>query len=138
MMRKEFTSMKYKHTKKFYDTRYAVYQKEVSRIGGYALKKNEFISGYNALSGESKNVMKDLVYGSKYGTTFKTAMAEYKALKRAGIKGVKLEDLKLITTQDFADAYSVQLSAAYRDLRSKGMAGKDAAFIISQQWFGSK
>ena len=65
ILRKEFTSMKYKHTKKFYDTRYKVYKKEVAKIGGYALKKNEFISGYNALSGESKNVMKDLVYGSK-------------------------------------------------------------------------
>lgn len=130
--------MKYKHTKKFYDTRYKVYKKEVAKIGGYALKKNEFISGYNALSGESKNVMKDLVYGSKYGTTYKTAVAEYRALKSVGIKGIKLEDLKLITTQDFADSYATQLSAAYRDLRSKGVTGKDAANIISQQWFGSK
>ena len=104
--------MKYKHTKKFYNTRYNVYKKEVARIGGYALKKNEFISGYNALSGESKNVMKDLVYASKYGTTYKTAVAEYRALKSVGIKGIKLEELKLITTQDFAESYATQLSAA--------------------------
>lgn len=130
--------MKYKHTKKFYDTRYKIYKKEVAKIGGYALKKNEFISGYNALAGESKNVMKDLVYGSKYGTLYKTAIAEYRALKSAGIKGVKLENLKLITTQDFADSYATQLSAAYRNLRSQGVTGKDAAILISQQWFGSK
>lgn len=129
--------MKYKHTKKFYDERYKTYKREVARIGGYALKKNEFISGYNALAGESKNVMKDLIYGSKYGTTYKTAIAEYRALKSVGIKA-KLEDLKLITTQDFADSYATQLSAAYRDLRSQGVTGKDAALIISQQWFGSK
>lgn len=130
--------MKYKHTKQFYDSRYKTYKKEVAKIGGYALKKNEFISGYNALSGESKNVMKDLVYGSKYGTKYKAAIAEYKALKSVGIKDVKLEELKLITTQDFADSYATQLSAAYRDLRAKGITGKDAATLISQQWFGSK
>lgn len=130
--------MKYKHTKKFYDTRYKIYKKEVARIGGYALNKNEFISGYNALAGESKNVMKDLVYGSKYGTVYKTAVAEHRALKSVGIKGVKLEDLKKMTTQDFADAYATQLSAAYRELRAAGTTGKDAAILISQQWFGSK
>ena len=130
--------MKYKHTKKFYDTRYNIYKKEVAKIGGYALKKNEFISGYNALSGESKNVMKDLVYASKYGTVYKTAVAEHRALKSVGIKGVKLEDLKKMTTQDFADSYATQLSAAYRELRAAGNTGKDAALIISQQWFGSK
>lgn len=130
--------MKYKHTKKFYDIRYKIYKREVAKIGGFALNKNEFISGYNALSGESKNVMKDLVYGSKYGTNYKTALAEHRALRSVGIKGVKLEELKLITTQDFAESYATQLSAAYRDLRSQGVTGKDAATIISQQWFGSK
>lgn len=130
--------MKYKHTKQFYNARYKTYKREVARIGGYALKKNEFISGYNALAGESKNVMKDLVYGSKYGTKYKAAIAEYKALKGAGIRGVKLEDLKLITTQDFADTYAPQLATAYRNLRSQGITGKDAALLISQQWFGSK
>lgn len=129
--------MKYNHSKEFYDTRYKIYKKEVKRIGGYALKKNEFISGYNALAGESKNVMRDLIYGSKYGTSYKTAVAEHKALKSVGIK-TKLEDLKLITTQDFADMYATQLAAGYRDLRSKGITGKDAALLISQQWFGSK
>lgn len=129
--------MKYKHSKKFYDTRYAVYKREVKKIGGFALKKNEFISGYNALSGESKNAMKDLVYGSKYGTSYKTAIAERRALSSVGIKA-KLENLKLMTTQDFADVYATELTKGYRDLRAKGITGKDAALLISQQWFGSK
>lgn len=137
MIREVFILKNYKHSKKFYDTRYKTYKKEVKKIGGFALKKNEFISGYNALSGESKNIMKDLVYGSKYGTSYKTAVAEHKALKAVGIE-TKLEDLKLITTQDFADTYSAELAKGYRDLRSKGITGKDAALIISQQWFGSK
>lgn len=130
--------MKYKHSREFYDSRYRIYKREVARIGGYALKKNEFISGYNALSGETKNVMKELIYGSKYGTKYKYAVAEYQALKSVGIKGVKLEELKLITTQDFAEAYSTQLAKAYRDLRASGITGKDAGILISQQWFGSK
>lgn len=138
ILRKEFISMKYNHTKKFYNEKYKTYKKEVKKIGGYALKKNEFISGYNALAGESKNIMKDLIYGSKYGTKYKFAIAEYRALKSAGIEGVKLEDLKLITTQDFADSYATQLSDAYRNLRSQGITGRDAAILISQQWFGSK
>ena len=136
-MREVYILMKYKHSQKFYDTRYATYKAEVARIGGFALTKNEFTSGYNALAGSSKNPMKDLVYGSKYGTTYKTAVAEHRALKSVGIKGVKLEDLKLMTTQDFADTYTVELNKAYRELRKKGATGKDAADIISQQWFGS-
>ena len=129
--------MKYNHSKAFYNKRYSTYKAKVKALGGTVLKKNEFISAYNAISGDSKNPMKDLVYGSKYGTKYSTAVAEHKALKRAGIK-VKLEDLKTMTTQDFADTYAAQLAAAYRDLRRAGTSGKDAALLISQQWFGSK
>lgn len=129
--------MKYNHSKSFYDTRYKTYKTRVKALGGTVLKKNEFISAYNAISGDSKNPMKDLVYGSKYGTRYSTAVAEHKALKGAGIK-VKLEDLKTMTTQDFAAAYSSELSRAYRDLKAKGTTGKDAKILISQQWFGSK
>lgn len=129
--------MKYNHSKAFYNKRYSTYKAKVKALGGTVLKKNEFISAYNAISGDSKNPMKDLVYGSKYGTKYSTAVAEHKALKGAGIK-VKLEDLKTMTTQDFADTYAAQLAAAYRDLRRAGTSGKDAALLISQQWFGSK
>lgn len=129
--------MKYNHSKKFFDARYATYKKNVKAIGGTMLTKNEFISAYEGLSGETKNIMRDLVYGSKYGTKYNTALAERRALKAAGIK-VKLEDLKTMTTQDFAASYAAELSRAYRDLRSQGITGKDASVIVSQQWFGSK
>ena len=39
---------------------------------------------------------------------------------------------------DFADRYAAELAKAYRELKSKGVAGKDAALLISQQWFGSR
>ena len=128
--------MKYKHTKKFYDAKYKTYKKEVLRIGGHVLKKSEFISGYNALAGESKNIMRDLVYGSKYGTAYKTAVAEHKALAGVGIKA-KLEDLKKMETTDFAKTYASELARAYRAERAKGKSSEDAAAFISQQWFGS-
>lgn len=129
--------MKYNHSKSFYDTRYSIYKARVRAIGGTVLKKNEFISAYNAISGESKNPMKDIVYGSKYGTRYATAVAEHKALKGAGIK-VKLEDLKTMTTQDFAAIYAAELSKAYRELKASGATGAMAKTLISQQWFGSK
>lgn len=127
----------YAHTKKFYDEQYKKYKVEVKKIGGFVLKKNAFEAAYKELQGESKTVLKDLVYGSKYGTNYKTALAEYRALKSVGIK-TSLESLKLSTTQEFADTYASQLAAGYSELKSKGITGKDAALIISQQWFGSK
>lgn len=129
---------KYNHSRSYYNKRYNKYKNEVSKIGGHVLTQNEFEAGYDALKGESSNILKDLIYGSKYGTSYNTALAEYRALKDAGIKGVKLESLKLGTTQDFAATYSAELSAAYSELRKQGKTGKDAKAIISQQWFGSK
>lgn len=131
--------MKYKHSKKFFDDRYAKYKRDVKAIGGTILKKNAFKGAYiGQVEAGSKNPMRDLVYASKYSTSYGTALAEYQALKRAGIKDVRLEELKKITTQDFAEAYSAELSRAYKDLRAKGVSGKDASTIISAQWFGSK
>lgn len=139
MIRKVYILMKYTHSKKFFDKRYAKYKRDVKTIGGTILKKNAFKSAYlGQVEAGSKNPMRDLVYASRYSTSYGTALAEYQALKRAGIKSVKLEELKKITTQDFADAYSAELSKAYRELRSQGITGKDASTIISAQWFGSK
>ena len=129
--------MKSQHSKSFYDTRYAEYKKRVKASGGFILNRNSFESAYEALQGTTKNVMKDLVYSAKYGTNYKTALAEFRALKSVGIKS-SFKDLKLMTTQDFADIYVAELNKGYRDLRAQGITGKDAATIISQQWFGSK
>lgn len=129
--------MKSQHSKSFYDTRYAEYKKRVKASGGFVLSRNSFESAYEALQGTTKNVMKDLVYSAKYGTNYKTALAEFRALKSVGIKS-SFKDLKLMTTQDFADTYVAELNKGYRDLRAQGITGKDAATIISQQWFGSK
>lgn len=139
-MRKVFIMKKnYNHSKEFWNNAYKEYKREVRRIGGFVLKKDAFKSAYNALRDEgSTNIKKDLIYASKYGTKYKTALAEFRSLKNIGIKGIKLEDFKIMTTQDFADTYRAQLADAYRDLRTKGITGKDAQLLISAQWFGSK
>lgn len=129
--------MTYKHSAKFYNEKYNTYRKEVLRIGGTPLNKNTFISAYESLQTETKTVMKDLIYSSKYGTSYKTALAEYQALKRVGLTE-SLKDLKLMTTQDFAAAYSAQLAKAYKDAIRAGATSSGAALLISQQWFGSK
>jgi hypothetical protein len=138
MKKKEFTVMKYKHSKEFWNEKYRNYKSRVRAIGGTALTKDNFKSAYDALAGEgNKQIMRDLVYGSKYSTKYATAVAEHRMLKSAGIE-VKLKELKMMETSDFADRYQSELLAAYRDMKSKGITGKDAKLLISQQWFGSK
>lgn len=140
-MKKEDFIMKknYNHSWEFWNDSYKAYKKEVKKIGGFVLTKAAYKSAYNALKAEgSKNVKKDIVYASKYGTKYNTALAEYRSLKNIGFKDVKLEEFKLMTTQDFAATYRGQLEAAYRDLRASGVSGADAKLLISAQWFGSK
>ncbi len=136
MMRKEFTLMKYKHSKKFWTTRYNKYKAEMKRQGLTPVKKGAFISTYEALAPTSNNPMKDIIYSAKYGTAYKNALAEKRALENIGIK-VKLESLKKMTTYEFADTYSKDIGRAYRAARAAGASARDAKLLISQQWFGS-
>ena len=126
----------YKHTTKFYNNAYKKYTAQVRNIGGIPLKKSTFRSAYDALKAEGKQPMKELVYGSKYSTRYQTALSEYRMAKSMGAK-VKLEDLKKMTTQDFADMYANELRNTYDDLKKKGITGKAAAKAISNMWFGS-
>lgn len=136
MMRKEFISMKYKHSNQFWTTRYNKYKVEMRRQGLIPVKKGAFISTYEALAKTSKNPMKDIIYSAKYGTAYKNALAEKRALSNIGIKA-KLEDLKKMTTYEFADMYSSDLGRAYRAARATGATATEAKLLISQQWFGS-
>lgn len=132
--------MKYKHSTNYYDTRYAKYELTMKGLGLTPVSKGNFISLYEQLAGDTKhptkNPMKDIIYSARYATKYNTAIAEKKALDKLGIK-VKLDDLKNMTTTDFASKYASQLADAYRELRKAGTTGKAAALLISQQWFGS-
>ena len=136
MKKKEFTLMKYKHSQKFYDTRYNKYKATMKKIGIVPIKKGAFIAAYDSIAEKSKNPMKDIIYSSQYGTAYNYALAEKKALAQLGTK-VKLEDLKKMTTQEFADKYSKELYAARKQLFSQGKNKGEVALLISQQWFGS-
>ena len=132
--------MKYKHSDNYYDSRYAKYELTMKGFGLKPISKGNFISLYEQLAGDkkkpSKNPMKDIIYSARYGTKYNTAIAEKKALEKIGIK-VKLEDLKSMTTTDFATIYASELADEYRKHRKAGETGKAAAHLISQQWFGS-
>ena len=132
--------MKYKHSAQFYKDRYAKYASTIKSMGLIPIKEGAFISRYEELltdpKNPSKNPMKDIIYSARYSTRYNTALAEKKALAKIGIK-VKLEDLKNITTTEFADKYSKELAKEYRALKKAGNSGKAAELLISQQWFGS-
>lgn len=129
--------MKYKHSQKFYKTRYYKYKAAMQKAGIVPIKEGAFISAYEAIADESKNPMKDIIYSSKYGTAYTYALAEKKALANIGTK-VKLEDLKLMTTQEFAETYSKELYEARKALYAAGKSKSEVNLLISQQWFGSK
>lgn len=129
--------MKYKHSQEFYDTRYNKYKATMKKLGIVPIKKGAFISAYDSIAEKSKNPMKDIIYSSQYGTAYNYALAEKKALAQIGTK-VKLEDLKKMTTQEFAEEYSKELFEARRQLYAAGKNKSEVALLISQQWFGSK
>lgn len=130
--------MAYKHSKEFYNKAYAKYTMALKGVpGAIKLNKSAFRSAYDALKMEGdKNPAKTLIYNSKYGTSYSTALAEKRMAASMGVK-VKLEDLKKMTTQDFAAMYSTELRKTYDDLKAKGVSGKDASLLVSQMWFGS-
>lgn len=136
-----------KHSKQFWTDKFKEYKKSVKAIGGTALKKNAFISSYKSYMEENAKLklrgekpltpMKELVYGSRYGTKMSAVRAEYNQLKSIGIK-VKMADLKEITTTDFAARYSAEIMNFYKDSKAKGKTAAEAKLLISQVWFGSK
>lgn len=145
MKTKEYTSMKYKHSAKFYKTRYNKYKAEMKKLGLPPMKEGSFISTYDAIAekaAKSKtpvkvNPMKEIIYSARYGTNYNSAIAEKAALAKAGIKA-KLEDLKKMTTQEFADKYATELYNTRRQLLAAGKTKSEVNLLISQQWFGSK
>ncbi len=134
--------MKYKHSINFYKKRY----KEIKR---FAKEKgidnpyhnlSDFVFDYNYIQAEgSKNVMYDLKYDIQYDTKRETARAEMKVLKELKLdKGVKIKDLKKMSTQEFASIYQDKIEEQYWSMRSDGMSSVSAKAFISTYWFGSK
>lgn len=130
-----------KHTEEFY-------MKKFMETRAYAENKGisfpfrnvrEFKSTWDAIRADGvKNVDKAIKYGLQYSTDYKTALAEYKALKQNGIDNVKLKSLKEMTTTEFAEQNKDTLMNMYHTKRAEGMTGDQAGAFISTYWFGSE
>lgn len=69
----------------------------------------------------------------KYQTSYRTALAERRALGSLDIKAPKFRELKQMSTTDFAKKYEAELEGEYRRLRAEGLHGKAAGEFISNQ-----
>lgn len=133
--------MKYKHSERYYREKYSEIVKFAKEKGINNPYKNlnEFRMDYNDIKDSgSKNVMYEMKYNLQYDTSIKTARQELGILKELGLeKGVKLKDLKKMSTQDFAAKYQEQIEDEYWQLRNSGVSASKAKFLISTYWFGS-
>lgn len=138
---KKKSNIKYKHSDIFYAEKYLQYKKKVMEYGGSSQFKdrNEFISTYNTMrEDKEKRIIDKLAYASVYGTDYKTALAQYRLLKKLDPKAtVRLKELKIMDSEAFAIKYSNELKDAYRSYKNQGNSAKEASALLSQYWFGS-
>ena len=131
----------YNHSKIFYIEKYSQYKNMVEYYGGSSLFRNlnEFISSYNSLKVKNeKRIVEQLAYQSVYSTDYKTALAQYKLLKKVDPNAtVRLKELKIMNSAEFAAKYTNELKDAYRSYKNQGNSAKEAGALLSQYWFGS-
>ena len=132
---------KYNHSKKFYIEKYSQYKNMAEYYGGSNQFRNlnEFISSYNSLKAkDEKRIVEKLAYQSVYSTDYKTALAQYKLLKKMDPNAtVRLKELKIMDSAAFAIKYNNELKDAYRSYMKQGNSSKEAKALVSQYWFGS-
>ena len=138
---KKKSNIKYKHSDIFYAEKYLQYKKKVMEYGGSSQfrDRNEFISTYNAMrEDKEERIVDKLAYSSVYGTNYKTALAEYKMLKKMNPNTtVRLKELKTMNTEAFATKYYNEIMDEYRSYMKQGKSAGEAGKLISQYWFGS-
>ena len=118
------------------------YVQKYKEIKGYILDKGlddpysnltDFINDYESMRREgSKNVMKDLKYFSQHETSYKTARAMLAKAREFG-SDLKLEDLKDMSTREFAELYYDQIKAEMKGFKTSSAA----AMYIGRTWYGS-
>lgn len=125
------------HSKEFWKKKFAEYKAELKGTGVKPITKRNFMLAWEKATDEGvTNKMKHIVYSTKYGTAYKYALAEKRALRGIGIN-VKLEELKKMDTQDFADRFRAEIDAAYNAEFARTGSKKAARELISTYWFGS-
>lgn len=132
---------KYNHSKIFYIEKYSQYKNMVEYYGGSNQFRdlNEFVSSYNSLkNANEKRIVDKLAYSSVYATDYKTALAEYRMLKKIDPNAtVRFKELKTMNTVAFATKYQNEIMHEYRSYMKQGKSAKEAGALISQYWFGS-
>lgn len=126
----------YNHTDEFYQKQYEKYLSEIKT--GSAFKNfNSFKAAYKTYEASGiKDIRKNFVYQTDYEIDYNTYKAERDIMKKIGYK-VKKKDLLRMSTQQFADKYKNEIFNAYNSYKKKGMSGKEAEQMISQNFFGS-
>ncbi len=119
------------------------------------------------LSDGKGEVMREMKYGLQYATKYKVARAERQALReinQARINDIESDfergiinadtrrdmlreirqntptfnELKSMTTREFAESHKDEIMARYNQLRKSGMEPGQAGDVISSEWFGSE
>lgn len=118
------------------------YVEKYREITNYALDKGlevpyrnltEFISEYEAVRASgSKRVMAELKYYTQHETSYKTARAMLAKAREFG-SDLKLEDLKDMSTREFAELYYDQIKAEMKGFKTSSAA----AMYIGRTWYGS-
>lgn len=129
-----------KHNTDFYVEKY-------KELTNYALDKGldvpyrnltEFISDYEAIRASgSKRVMAEMKYYAQYETSYETARAMLAQTREMG-DPMKLKDLKSMTTRAFAEKYSTEIKAAYKEAERMFGSASAAALYIGRIWYGSE
>ncbi len=89
-------------------------------------------SDYIAIKEEGvTNITGEMKYGMKYQTHYKTARAERSMLKGLDVNDVKLQDLKEMSTTEFAERYEKEIMQSYKTYRAQGMTAKEAGALVS-------
>lgn len=128
----------------------AYYKQKFKELKEYAQENNldfywrnaaEFQDDYDKVKNAgSKNVMKDMKYGLKYETDYKTALGEYNALREQGLLdgSVKFKDLKTMSTRDFYERYKDVIEEYRSTLKDLGFNSYSANKLVALMYFGSE
>lgn len=126
------------HTESFYKSRYNKYKKKIKGLG-LTPKYDywQFSDIWDSLAAEgNKRVFDQIIYSERYSTGYKTALAELR-ISRLANKPMTLEQLKSMSTHDFADMFRDAIDQTYNEWKDRA-GSKVAKMMVSQVYFGSK
>ena len=128
-----------KHSEEFYEDKYIEYTNWAEENGLDIKYENiqEFISEYEYYRREGyRSPLKAAEYFTKYETGYDTARAMLAKERELG-GDLKLKDMKLMGTRDFASRRYEAIKDDYNKFRASGMSAAAAKKEIGRRWYGS-